>query len=1004
MEDTQTIQDEQVPTQQDPPSKRLFDGLVQGKLYTKSYDEFKKQFSNSESIAKLHQGLSEKKLYTKGVDDFTNQYFSDTKKKNLTSSVSVQPTEVGLPNTPTVEPPQELDPISASLDAEEKKAAKKEISLGAGGMAMGTQSSTIPDTELNNQGEETSKKLKAQGVDSKEVASMFNGLPKEMLTPENLTHFNEQLKNEPTKLDVTLSHYKWAPEVMAKATLDEKQFLSNIASAGTYEDKRKAIQAAIPIIRKHSDDTDKGQKNFAAEASLIYGSNLAHNPTKFDNTPEVKELGLTPNQVGAYQFLQDTQPDKAEQYKALFIDKSKIAKDDYELQYGLEEKGLKLEQIGASLKQNAATYDKEQINKEIAKYNQIADVRPFTPQEQLQVAQLQQEQAQNKQVFDSIETDKQSILQGTKYLRTQRHDADQMATELLGSKDNFGEWALKELGKGVSNTVTGTLDFATAPFQSEDKNSMRMMQLIGGNAIDEESTGVPQSKQTKIAWKPAVDKELADQIDKVKNDDALTDTEKHDKVVDLLMANPTKHRMIGIDGGETNVNLNSLVYGTAQLAIGLVPFIAVTAATGGGASASTLRGLASEVTAATVTGLNSELTEAIKRGDANPHAIAAIRTFVNSIALTGASTVSEIKAMAGKIGNPAIEKLIGNLSDKEVLSALRHEPESLSLLRKTYNLGTDIGKAAFNNAGGAAKITAFTTAGQAVNDTISGETKPFEDYVKEGGIELLKFFTLGTSLAGISRIGKEPSDLNKTALYEAAKSPEAFLQVLDKKLADRTISKEDATQIKSNIESAKKVMDKVPMVDAKGKELADASKRDLLFLKLQEQDIDEVLKKDIPKELADKVGKRLEGIHEKMDEIYKGTFLANPVIKPIERNVNDSAKIADENARKLTAKTIEPIQPITAEPEGQGVKEAIPRSPDAVGQGEPKPADAVLDEVKKHEEDRDAEIAKVEKPDIKLELVQSKDLVNSKDPIGNKKIHDDIKDRYKRLKALIECL
>jgi len=44
------------------------------------------------------------------------------------------------------------------------------------------------------------------------------------------------------------------------------------------------------------------------------------------------------------------------------------------------------------------------------------------------------------------------------------------------------------------------------------------------------------------------------------------------------------------------------------------------------------------------------------------------------------------------------------------------------------------------------------------------------------------------------------------------------------------------------------------------------------------------------------------------------------------------------------------------------------------------------------------------KPSVKLELVQSKGLVKSSDPLGNKKVHDDIKDRYKRLKALMECL
>lgn len=64
-----------------------------------------------------------------------------------------------------------------------------------------------------------------------------------------------------------------------------------------------------------------------------------------------------------------------------------------------------------------------------------------------------------------------------------------------------------------------------------------------------------------------------------------------------------------------------------------------------------------------------------------------------------------------------------------------------------------------------------------------------------------------------------------------------------------------------------------------------------------------------------------------------------------------------------------------------------------------KPAD-----VKKLEADRDAEILQVGKPDLKLDLISAKELVNSKDPIANKQKHDDLKVRYRALKALTDCL
>lgn len=56
------------------------------------------------------------------------------------------------------------------------------------------------------------------------------------------------------------------------------------------------------------------------------------------------------------------------------------------------------------------------------------------------------------------------------------------------------------------------------------------------------------------------------------------------------------------------------------------------------------------------------------------------------------------------------------------------------------------------------------------------------------------------------------------------------------------------------------------------------------------------------------------------------------------------------------------------------------------------------------EKERDEKIRQVMKPEIKLELLQTKDLVDSKDPIGNKEIHDNIKERYKDIREIVECL
>ena len=79
----QEPEQQQEPTQQDPPKKRLWSKLSGSKLYTKSYEDFEKQFSTPESIDRLYVVLNKKQLYTKTKDEFTNQFFSQPSKKKV---------------------------------------------------------------------------------------------------------------------------------------------------------------------------------------------------------------------------------------------------------------------------------------------------------------------------------------------------------------------------------------------------------------------------------------------------------------------------------------------------------------------------------------------------------------------------------------------------------------------------------------------------------------------------------------------------------------------------------------------------------------------------------------------------------------------------------------------------------------------------------------------------------------------------------------------------------
>lgn len=71
--------------------KSLYNQLSSDKLYTKSYDDFVKQYGNPEGQKELYNKLSSDNLYTKSEEDFVNQYWAPVKKKEPTVSKSTLP-------------------------------------------------------------------------------------------------------------------------------------------------------------------------------------------------------------------------------------------------------------------------------------------------------------------------------------------------------------------------------------------------------------------------------------------------------------------------------------------------------------------------------------------------------------------------------------------------------------------------------------------------------------------------------------------------------------------------------------------------------------------------------------------------------------------------------------------------------------------------------------------------------------------------------------------------
>lgn len=133
-------------------------------------------------------------------------------------------------------------------------------------------------------------------------------------------------------------------------------------------------------------------------------------------------------------------------------------------------------------------------------------------------------------------------------------------------------------------------------------------------------------------------------------------------------------------------------------------------------------------------------------------------------------------------------------------------------------------------------------------------------------------------------------------------------------------------------------------------------------------------------------------------EEVKKPYTKEVLVAETEKPKVEDKKTDDEGT--ITAAANQPIQQTATESAPQ-IEETVtePTQPEARDENIARES-----KVKELTEKRDKEISAISKPDIVMEFIAAKELVDSKDPIGNKKIHSEIKENFKKLKEAIDCL
>jgi hypothetical protein len=901
---------------QDPKPKsyitKVHENLVHAYGEKEVPDEatFVKKMGNSEYVKKVHENLVHA-YGEKEVPDY--KFFTDSlannEKKNLGATIGngSAPLESELSSIQT---PDTFDKNAnpsvlarQSFDLKQPKSVTKKT-VGVDMMGMPVESNEdVYDENAINTAKEIDKHLDKLGY-SKDFASTISRIPEKYkettgYTDQELADLYKSDKNEFNK---RTSNIIWRENL--NDAMNEMANNINKNQNLTQEEK----DAQINKITTESDLLNQGAEQYAGDLKnkQFYVGQSARNIKQFITNPEKQKQALddlaisTADDFGSIEDLEDKNkqplsknindyqsvalnyldqidPEKASFYRK-YIDIN--AKDLQKFQHaGYDQLQKELDEIGLNLVVNNAK-------------NKLKTLSDIAKQQGGQL-DTQDYQEYNKLLETANTADARLSKLGLVYPNTVNADTRSIAQELTGGGSSTLGLAGKNLAYGLGKTGKNLVDIALSPFRSQQMNDNAALEALGIENYVESKT-IPTKNQSALARDlPKLTPELDARVLAIKNDKKLSQAEKEEHVDQLLQSNRDKWIPAS---NETTWNLgpNAIFSSVANTAAKLAPFLALEVLTEGGATPSVVSSFAKMYGNVLLTSYSEELAKAMKEKSANPELDAYGSVLVNSLAFKAAGVgdiVKNIRGTANEMGG-VTAKIINKLDDKAIVDALKNPNSTL--------------KGFLNNAGQVIKEkglegvkTAAIFEGVLGAKDVMGGAKVDEEFIKQKALNLLTFSLFNTALGsavGLYNVGKE----NKEALFLAATNKDEVLYEAQKALENKQISQSAYNQITQNVEAASKVLEKVPMVNGKGKELSRKEASELMYLKIKEQFIEDQIKKDLPKKMQDKITKDLSDVQDQIDKVYDGTFIKD-IGKPfegIEDRAKGAAPLEDINDRR----------------------------------------------------------------------------------------------------------
>lgn len=605
---------------------------------------------------------------------------------------------------------------------------------------------------------------------------------------------------------------------------------------------------------------DPEEKKVATQALTNATSNL------FGSDDEMKEYSNNPlgKSLNIYQSIALNYLRKTKNPKAEFFDKYKDTDEnrlDDTMLSGYELQAKQLDELGVNLHFKWCEQELKEIEAKIAegdvdeallyRYNDIKNSA----------------NAALKYLNEKVPSKYPNVIDRTEA---------EIAQDFIGEGGGFlglGSGVLGTIAKktsaGVARLGKGIYDLGALGFRSpEEIDNAALAASSFEQFSDAYAINNPDARANNTG-KTVFTPELLAEMNKVKNSN-LPNDEKNYAIRDLLRNNPDKYVYTPPDAGY-NWGIKMIVASTGNFAAEITPFILSSVLTGGAAGALGATGAAARFTNlfanVLMNSYQQEIGKATMENNPNPQSYALGNIIVNSLAYEAAgvatNSVKYIRGAAAKMGGIS-EKVVSKLDDATIAKMLANPPSKI----KTFF--TDLGKTAVNKAGEGVKNAAIFEAFMGAKEAAEG--KDFD--IAQHGLNMLNFALFHT-VAGTYGEMSSLNKANKNNLYLAALNIDEVKSEAQKALDNNKITKDVHDQVIKNVEAARKVLEKVPMVDEDGKRLNDSKSAELLYLKIKDQNLLDLMKKDIPAKLKTKLEKQWWDNQDKINNIVRGSDYSN---------------------------------------------------------------------------------------------------------------------------------